>query len=62
MKTIKVLCADCKKTTNHNVLAEHKTVSNPEEEIRWWANYQIIRCNGVRLYFLPEDIGLRRGL
>lgn len=46
MKTIKVLCADCKKTTNHNVLAEHKTVSNPEEEIRWWANYQIIRCMG----------------
>ena len=55
MATVKALCLDCKKVTNHNVLAEHKTSGGHEEdEIRWWATYQIIQCMGC------DDISFRR--
>jgi hypothetical protein len=55
MATEKVLCGECKKVTNHNVIAEHKTSGDAnDDEIHWWATYQIVQCMGC------DDISFRR--
>ena len=55
MATVKALCADCKKVTTHTILAKHDiTGGHEEDEIRWWATYQIIQCMGC------DDISFRR--
>lgn len=55
MTVVKVLCRDCKKATNHNVLLEHKECGGcADDEPRWWDSYQIIQCMGC------EDISFRK--
>lgn len=47
MATDKVLCAECKKVTNHNIIKEHQASGDAYDgEIQWWANYQVIECLG----------------
>jgi len=55
MATEKVLCGQCKKVTNHNVVAEHQTSGDAYDgEIQWWTTYQIVQCMGC------DDISFRR--
>lgn len=55
MATEKVLCAECKKVTNHNVIAEHTTQDDLNgDDITSWTTYQIVRCLGC------DDISFRR--
>ena len=51
MAAVKALCGECKKVTNHNVLADHGI--GGDEDIRWWQHYQIIQCMGC------DDISFR---
>ena len=55
MKTVKALCAQCRKLTNHIVLQTHDTSGSMEDgDIRWWDSHQIIQCAGC------DDISFRR--
>jgi hypothetical protein len=47
MGKVTALCNSCKRVTNHVVLAEYKNRgSTSEDDIQWWATYQIIQCSG----------------
>lgn len=55
METVKVLCAQCRKVTNHIVLQKHDTSgSTADGDIRWWESHQIVQCAGC------DDISFRR--
>ncbi len=55
METVKVLCTQCRKVTNHIVLQKHNTNgSTPDGDIHWWESHQIVQCAGC------DDISFRR--
>ena len=43
---IRVLCEQCCKETNHEVLATQTTTSPHEDEYNWSIDYQIVMCCG----------------
>lgn len=43
---MKVICQTCKVETNHEVVADFKDGSEPNDEFWWKKTYQIIRCAG----------------
>lgn len=54
MEKVKVLCSDCKKETNHNVLVKHEAKGEfAGGDIQWEATYQTIQCGGC------DDISFR---
>lgn len=63
MKSIKTRCGDCRKVTNHSILADYDySGSNDDAGIQWWGNYQIVKCGGCgdisfrHIYDSSEDM------
>jgi hypothetical protein len=52
---IRVLCEQCCKETNHEVLAAQTTKSSPEDEYNWCTDYQIVRCCGCDTISFREE-------
>ncbi len=47
METVKALCAQCRKATNHILLQKHDTSgSTADGDIQWWDSHQIVQCAG----------------
>jgi len=53
-KKIRVLCEQCGKETNHDILAEQPAGSSREDEYYWHTDYQIVKCCGC------DDISFRQ--
>ena len=55
MATVKVLCIQCRKVTNHIVLQKRDTSGSTQDgDIQWWESHQIVQCAGC------DDISFRR--
>jgi hypothetical protein len=47
MTSIKTRCGDCRKETNHSILANYDYSGHNEDAgIQWWGKYQIVKCRG----------------
>ena len=54
-KFSKVHCSECRKVTNHDVLASKDFSGEVEEAgIQWWETYEIIQCRGC------DEVSFRR--
>lgn len=46
-KKAKSYCRECKRGTNHAIVAEHaRNGSDDENGIQWWNNFEILECQG----------------
>lgn len=52
---IRVLCEQCCKETNHEVLAAQTTKSTHEDEYNWSTDYQIVMCCGCDTISFREE-------
>lgn len=54
-KTLRVLCEQCGKETNHKIIATKTIGTTSEDECNWSTDYQIVRCCGCDTISFREE-------